>query len=892
MNGAWFDDGFGFLAIRAMLQVSVILAAAWVLSKWPGRKTAALRHAIWLASLIAVLVVPAVSSVFDRLTPVSKIPLRILPDPQIISKVVLAQVAIRTEARIAPTRDIVPPGENPQSADTGSKVPDLGGSRAGADFVNRGLVWPRIDPKSVVRACLILWFAVSSILFVRLAFGVFALERYRRRAKPCSDLRLMESLASACTTVGSKSMPRMMLTEDMNSPVAFGILRPVILIPAEIANSKDDSNLRQILVHEVAHLTRRDPLIGLLQQVAVAIYWPNPLVHVMSRELSKAREEICDNFVIREGGRATYARALLELAEKLQCSHGPMAAELLARRWRIGDRIAGLIDDRRNLDVSVRTWRSLVLAIVPLAIGLPVAAFAPARNTAESTIETAPEIFADMPDPNSGGDSKPVGKNEIAGIVVDKSGKPIAGAKVDAYSWAPGNDILTGPDGRFRLKFSAKEMIDQAVEMRVSNSGFATKAFDSVKGGTADLRVELDDTTWIEGVVTGPDGKPVADADVRAGTPKMNYGRIVGTYWSETKTDMNGRYRLFLEPAEYEIIARKPGTGIVRISYRTVAAGEHTTSDLPLRKGGTLRAKVVDSVSGQPVAGIRLRRWVHNKVYDYEGESGADGVLTIEDIPPSHVDFQVEAPGYARWWSEQAKSQFNRKSVDAKDPFLGDWQRNFDDLDFEIGETTKSVEIVVERETTIRGRVFDPEGKPVAGATVAPALTGTGNSLTGDTRFSVRSDADGNFEMKLPASGGRVYNLVVHDGDYFEWRNWANGVSRTLETKPGEVVEGFDMRLTKPAVVRGRVLDKAGKPVPNRMVRTSAKDTLENRYYDPTTTTDAEGRFELKYVRAGEQYVQVYPFYLRADQARQEMSNIVTLKTGDVVEGLEFRISN
>ena len=56
------------------------------------------------------------------------------------------------------------------------------------------------------------------------------------------------------------------------------------------------------------------------------------------------------------------------------------------------------------------------------------------------------------------------------------------------------------------------------------------------------------------------------------------------------------------------------------------------------------------------------------------------------------------------------------------------------------------------------------------------SLTGTGNSLTGDTRFSVVTDAAGRFTMSLPASGDRDYNLVAHDGKYGERRIWAIGV--------------------------------------------------------------------------------------------------------------------
>src|SRR5260370_34582703 len=94
------------------------------------------------------------------------------------------------------------------------------------------------------------------------------------------------------------------------------------------------------------------------------------------------------------------------------------------------------------------------------------------------------------------------------------------------------------------------------------------------------------------------------------------------------------------------------------------------------------------------------------------------------------------------------------------------------------------VPIEVERGANVRGRVLDPDGKPVAGATVAPALTGTGNSLTGDTRFSVETGTDGQFTAVLPAGGGREYNLVAHDGKYGQWRIWANRVLAPLRSKP------------------------------------------------------------------------------------------------------------
>jgi hypothetical protein len=198
------------------------------------------------------------------------------------------------------------------------------------------------------------------------------------------------------------------------------------------------------------------------------------------------------------------------------------------------------------------------------------------------------------------------------------------------------------------------------------------------------------------------------------------------------------------------------------------------------------------------------------------------------------------------------------------------------------------VTITLEPAVKITGAVRDPDGKPVAGATVAPALTGTGNSLTGDTRFSVKTDEQGRFEMSLPASGEHEYNLVAHDGNYQQWRTWANGVHRPFRAKPGEQLTVV-LLLTKPARVRGHVVDGSGKPIADREVRASAVDRLENRYYDPTVKTAADGTYDLKFIRPGEQYIQVAPFWLDAQQAPSGTSQTVTLQPGETKDGVNFQ---
>jgi hypothetical protein len=200
------------------------------------------------------------------------------------------------------------------------------------------------------------------------------------------------------------------------------------------------------------------------------------------------------------------------------------------------------------------------------------------------------------------------------------------------------------------------------------------------------------------------------------------------------------------------------------------------------------------------------------------------------------------------------------------------------------------VKIVVEQGVRVSGRVTDPDGNPIEGATVAPARTGSGNSLTGDTRYSVRTNSEGAYHVVLPASNKATYNLIVHDGDYEQWRTWANGISDPLQTAPGQKIEGFNLQLTQPATVRGRVV-VGGRPVFDREVRSHDFHKRENRYYDPTTKTKEDGTFELRFVRPGKHYLQAAPFWLSAEDAlldSPKSTKIIFVKAGEVLEGIEL----
>lgn len=83
-------------------------------------------------------------------------------------------------------------------------------------------------------------------------------------------------------------------------------------------------------------------------------------------------------------------------------------------------------------------------------------------------------------------------------------------------------------------------------------------------------------------------------------------------------------------------------------------------------------------------------------------------------------------------------------------------------------------------------------------------------------------------------------------------------------------------------------INQFGKPPPHVKVRAAAVDKRDNRYYLPATTTDETGRYELRFVAPGEQCIQTEPFWLFAADAPKESSHIITVKSGTVVENVNF----
>lgn len=105
-------------------------------------------------------------------------------------------------------------------------------------------------------------------------------------------------------------------TTEIGSPVVWGVLHPVIVLPEGLAETLSRSELEAVMMHELIHVKRRDNLLGNLRMLVCCLFWFHPLVWLLDRKLADERELICDEQVVAAGNAPeTYAAGLWKVVQ-------------------------------------------------------------------------------------------------------------------------------------------------------------------------------------------------------------------------------------------------------------------------------------------------------------------------------------------------------------------------------------------------------------------------------------------------------------------------------------------------------------------------------------------------------------------------------------------------
>src|SRR4029077_10029977 len=97
-------------------------------------------------------------------------------------------------------------------------------------------------------------------------------------------------------------------------PSVVGVVRPVILLPEGIDAHLTPLQLKTVLLHEMAHVRRRDNVTGLIHRAVEVLFWFHPLVGWMGARLHDERERACDEDVLGAGIEPkAYAESILRI---------------------------------------------------------------------------------------------------------------------------------------------------------------------------------------------------------------------------------------------------------------------------------------------------------------------------------------------------------------------------------------------------------------------------------------------------------------------------------------------------------------------------------------------------------------------------------------------------
>jgi beta-lactamase regulating signal transducer with metallopeptidase domain len=319
-----------------VLKTSLLVVAIGLIALLMARKSAAWRHFLWTAALALSLLMPIAAVYLPSWVQVSLPWETAEPWPRDETALVTADV------RHADAESVVPGPRHDELSAAPREV------RA---------AWP---------TAMIVWLIGALGVLLRNALAHVGLIRWVRKSRPDLSPAWAATLRAAASEAGFRRRVRVLESDHTTSPCTFGLVRPVVLLPAAGAGWPE-AQRRFTLLHELAHVRRLDYLTTQVSSMACAVHWCNPLVWFAAIQARKLQEQACDDVVLNAGGTPSdYAQFLVGLAGgSRRLSPAFPAAVGMVQRSQLHGRVTAILDaSRARLPLG---GLALVTALAPLA---------------------------------------------------------------------------------------------------------------------------------------------------------------------------------------------------------------------------------------------------------------------------------------------------------------------------------------------------------------------------------------------------------------------------------------------------------------------------------------------------------------------------------------------
>ena len=162
----------------------------------------------------------------------------------------------------------------------------------------------------------VIWLIGAIILTVVMVIGFVAM-RQKRKNISMVDCKI-KNILYECKNISGIKKNIDIAFSDVKSPVIFGMLKPIILVPYNCVEKMSDSEIKYIILHELSHYKNKDILMNYLMCIFQILYWFNPLVWIIFKQMKIEREIVCDSSVLNmldEDNYTDYGMTIIRFIE-------------------------------------------------------------------------------------------------------------------------------------------------------------------------------------------------------------------------------------------------------------------------------------------------------------------------------------------------------------------------------------------------------------------------------------------------------------------------------------------------------------------------------------------------------------------------------------------------
>ncbi len=349
-----------------LIKVTIVLSLTLLVAYLCRRAHAATRHRLWTVAFVSVLALPLLTIALPALR---------VPVPGTWSTIADAPLAAGRRDDRGQTNSALREGP----------LATTGRASYLSEHTLRSTPLSTADKAAWPASLAVVWAIGTTAALAGLFVSLFRTRRLAGEADVLNDPEWCHAAEDIGGRLGVRRQFRLLVSPKVGTPMAGGVWRPVIFLPAAIHSWSVDRR-DVVLAHEIAHVAGLDPLRHLLARIAVALYWFHPLIWIAARRATAAREEACDDEVLALGTLpSVYARTLLDLADSTTPPLRRVATLSMVERSQLELRLMTILKS----ETLHGKRRFMMPAIAVALVTLPLAAAQPgtsAKAPAESPI--------------------------------------------------------------------------------------------------------------------------------------------------------------------------------------------------------------------------------------------------------------------------------------------------------------------------------------------------------------------------------------------------------------------------------------------------------------------------------------------------------------------------